>query len=222
MDIVPIIIPVITSYIVSNYCPFTPQFDTNIRTESQGEKIARENVWPVLSGTIGFAWYFARNKAIAAQAAKATTKGTRKAVGKLGKLLQGSHRYALDFAFLILIFFVNWWIYLYSCNKHYKDAFLVLIGTIGCIAWVIYLTSSYTSASLLLLTPLLLWLLVTAQSTGKQYYYSEIAVEATDTNGVTNGGELLPQVPENDNDPEKANLELAEEEKDVKEQFRIW
>jgi hypothetical protein len=187
------------------------------RSETKGEYIIRNNVWPVLSGTIGFAWYFARNKA-----AGAANKGTRKAVGKLGKILQGSQRYVLDFAFLALIGMVNWWIYSYSCQKDYQNSFYLLISTIGTLMWVIYLTASYTTYSLLLLTPLLIWLFFSAEYTGKQLYFPVVSTPPETTNGNT-GDELLPQIDESDpSDPDKANAELEQQEKESVEQFRIW
>jgi hypothetical protein len=209
MDIIPIILPIVSNYIIGTYCPLTPNFNPESRIESRGDKIYRENVWPILSGTIGFAWYFARNKAIDVQAANLTTKGTRATVSKLSKYFEGSHRYVVDFAFLVLIFMTNWWIYLYYCRQNYNNAFHVLLGAIISVFVVCYLTSSYTSNSMLILTPLLLWLILTAHTTGMQYYANKKIMENPDTDVLIN-------------DVEKANEQLTEEDKDIKEEFRIW
>lgn len=209
MDIIPIIIPIVVSYVVGTYCPFTPGFSKSNRVETKGEKIIRKNVWPVLAGTIGFAWYFARNKAAAVQLTSAAKKGTRKAIGKLSKWFQGSHKYTLDFAFLLLIGMLNWWIWLYSCERNKQHAFYALAGSLAVIFWVIYLTASYTSSSLLLLTPLLIWLLFSVQRAGAEIYYSSFLED--------------PVVAEEKEETiTEANKKLNNEKKELKEQFRIW
>ena len=155
MDIVPIIIPPLASYIVSTHCPFKPNFDSNARIETKGEFVVRNNVWPILSGSIGFAWYFARNKAQLVEVAKKSSKGSREAVGKLAGLFKGSHKYVLDLSFLSLIILFNWWIYLYSCQGNLNDAFKVLILSVAACIFVTYLTSSYPAPRLLFVTPVL-------------------------------------------------------------------
>lgn len=207
MDILPIIIPPVASYIVSTYCPYTPGFDINNRKETPGQHIIRSNVWPVLSGTIGVAWYLARNKAATVQIKKATKKGTRAAVGKLTKYFDGSHKYTLDFAFIVLIASLNYWIYTSSCQQHFEKSTYVLIGAISALIWVIYLTASYTAYSLLLLTPLLLWLFLSVEGTVKKMY---------------NPTPKMTEAPTGLSDVEKANEELQNEEEEVKEQFRVW
>jgi hypothetical protein len=227
MDIVPIVIPPLASYIISTYCPFKPGFNPNTRTETKGEAIVRNNVWPVLSGCVGFAWYFARNKAYSVQAAKATKKGTREAVGRLSKLFQGSHKYTLDFAFVLLIAAFNWWIYLYSCEGNLDDAFKVLVLTLGLCFWVIYLTSSYTATSLFLLTPLLLWLFFSVEYTGKKLYYPQSSDEEVSPPALpatpSPGDAMIPEIDESDpSDPDKANAAMMEEEPEQLEQFHVW
>lgn len=213
MDIYPIFLPVLVSYIVSTYCPFTPGFSPSTRIETPGEKIVRQNVWPVLSGTIGFAWSLTRNKAITVQAAKATKKGTRKAVSKLSKWFKGSHKYTLDFAYLLLIVAVNYWVWVYGCNKRKKDSFYVLCGTLLILFWVLYLTVSYTSSSMLLLTPLLVWLLFSFQHSAKEMYYAN-------ADDAENTEDIAPEVEEED--ISHANKKLNNEQKELKEEFRIW
>lgn len=202
MDIVAIVLPILSNYYVANYCPLTRNFDSAFKSESEQEKLYRTNAWPILSGTIGFAWYLSRNKSVDAHT---LTKGSQ----RLNKLFQNSHKYMIDIAFIILVVMLNLWTYYYSCNQMYTQGFYVIMGTIASLLWVIYLVGANNSSTLLLLTPLLLWLLVTAQTVGMQYY---TAVPPKD--------ELPPF--QSQSNPEQANKELVKEQKDVKEQFRVW
>jgi len=202
MDIIPIVTPVIVSYMISTFCPLTPGFDEDSREESEIQEITRTTVFPLLSGVLGFSWFLARHKAILLQSQKLTKKGTRAVVGKLSKYFEGSHQYTLDFAFIVLIAMFNWWIYTYTCQKNYQKAFKILVGTVVCTILVIYITASYTASSLLLLTPFLVWLLLMVNTTKNDY-------------SITQSHSTTPDV-------EKANAELENEDVEVKEQFQIW
>ena len=158
MDIIPILIPPITNHIVRNFCPFSKKVLPK-STETQSEYIIREYVWPLLSACIGFSWFLARNKA------QITKKQIIK--GPISKLFKGfqNGKLMLDGAFLL-----SWWMWLYSCEGRYTDAFYVLISVICALFGTIYVASSYTASSLLLLTPVIIWLFFTAEYTGKQFY----------------------------------------------------
>lgn len=224
MDVLPLLIPPLSTYIVATYCPATPGFNIKAREESESQRIIRQNVLPVISGATGFAWYFARNKAYAIDTlkgsaktiAKASEKGSRKAVSKISKFFEGSQKLALDFSFIVLIVMINLWIYHYNCRQEYETGFRFLLGTIAATFIVIYLTAGYTTKSLLFLTPLLVWLLFTAQYNARFLYYLNTELPEGDVD------QDVPQPPDSD----KANEELAEQPavppSEIKEQFRIW
>ena len=227
MEILPILIPPITSYIVSTYCPFTPNFDSSTREETKADNIVREKVLPIISGVIGFAWYFSRNKAqILKNTVKSTTKGTRNTVNFLSKLFQGSHKYIIDLVFILLIGSLNYWIYQKDCQKDTQKALYALFVTIAVTIFVIYLTASYSVYSPLFLIPLLVWLLFTAEFKAREFYFTATVtpnVDDVEDGNVKVEVDVDVQMEESPkNDAEKANIDLKNLPKDVKEQFRIW
>lgn len=164
MDILPILIPTITSYIISTHCPYSAHAEKVIDRENQVEFIIREYVWPLLSVLMGFAWFFSKHKVLTPE--------------KIASMHR-HHKLIIDVLFLALTATMSLWIWLYSCEYRLKEAFMALIVTICILFGIMYMISSYTSTSLVLLTPLIVWLFFMLEQSGKQLHIIMKNEEAT-------------------------------------------
>lgn len=147
MSIFTTIIPPIAGVVTTTYCPMSNQPLSENR-ETNAQSIARKLVWPALLTFIGFAWYFAR------------TDSSKKIV-------------PVDVMYSLLTASVCAWMYTQMCIDKPKVAFILLIATIGVTFGVIYNSSRFSTNSLILLTPVVLWLFFTAESSLRELHFEQ-------------------------------------------------
>jgi len=215
MDIVTVLFPIVSTHITSTFCPISENaiMNQNMRN-TPSQKISRTLVWPIMSAFVGFAWLFARNKAIAVSASKTTkaaTKGARKVVNSLSKMLKKPTSTTIDLAFIILVVLINFFLWFYMCENRQQETFYTLIAIFIGIILINYMIGSYTATSLILMTPLLLYVFLLLQDEIRIRYqrYSQSKAESAI----------------NAEDETKATVETVVEgegDDEIKEKFKVW
>lgn len=182
MDILTIFIPVVSTHITSTFCPYSEHNNIADEFEPPYQRTMRTMIWPVLSAFLGFSWLIARNKSIAK---KATNTAQTLKKGFLN-VFKNPTTASLDAVYMILIVLINFYLWFSMCEKREMHSTYTLIGLFIAMIAVVYMVASYTSGSLLLLTPLLMYVFLLLQDIAIKEYKNynvevDVNVEITET-----------------------------------------
>lgn len=171
MNTVTILFPIVSTYITTTFCPRSTTL--NRANESPLQETKRTIVWPIMSSFIGFAWLLSRTKAIEVaqnKSSRVVTKGARRAAQHISDILKTPTSTVIDIAYMILIALINLYLWLKMCEHREQDATYALLAIFVAILIVNYLVGSYTSSSLMLMTPMLMYAFILLQEEGVRIY----------------------------------------------------
>lgn len=176
MDLITTIIPSLTIYFINDLCLFSGKHTID-GMESRKSLIIRKYIWPILAVFMGFAWYFARRKAIHVQ------KRGQHFISVLSSIFcKHKHYILIDIGFIVLLGLLGRWLWLTNCVKGSKktdsmdyefESFIVLASLLTTLFMLLYVLALYASGSFVLLLPLLIWLLsIAIRRWGDLYTFS--------------------------------------------------